>query len=258
MRPETIELMCNPYRGEPLIQQDKWLVGVTSGQTFEIKNNIPVILAEDGLKGRNKTSKLVHDLTAFAYDAVVTLGDMIQLNSERRVREEIIAGLPVQTGDLVLETAAGTASNLAYLPKDTRYFGLDISYPMLRRAARKAKAAGRNVALVQADCAFIPYRDETFDCVFQMGGLQFMEDPFKAISEMARVAKPGASIYVMDEVGGAARTLSRLPAHREHARDKDSAVEAVKRLVPFNLEEIESETVPETDFYVLKFNKPAL
>jgi ubiquinone/menaquinone biosynthesis C-methylase UbiE len=258
MRPETIELMCNPYKGEPLIQQDNWLVGVTSGQTFEIKNNIPVILTEDGLKGRNKTSKLVHDLTAFAYDAVVTLGDLIQLNSERRVREKVISGLPVKAGNRVLETAVGTASNLTYLPKETQYFGLDISYPMLRRAARKAQAAGRNAALVQADCAFIPYRDETFDCVFQMGGLQFMEDPFKAVSEMARVAKPGAPVYVVDEVGGAVRTLSRLPAHREHARDKDSAVEAVKRLVPFNLVEIESKTIPETDFYLLSFKKPTL
>ncbi len=258
MDSETIELMCNPYTGEPLALQDKWLVGITSGQTFDIRNGIPVILAEEGLKGRNMTSKLVHDLTAFAYDTVVSLGDRIQLNSEQHVREEVISKLPIQHGDRVLETAAGTASNLFFLPEEIEYFGLDISYPMLRRAARKAQKAGRTIELVQADCAFIPYRDNSFDWVIQMGGLQFMEDPFKAVSEMSRVAKPNATITILDETGGATRTLSRLPAHRMHGEDQESAIEGIKRLVPFSQESIQSEIIPETDFYLLSFRKPAL
>ncbi len=74
---------------------------------------------------------------------------------------------------------------------------------MLKRAQRKAQKANRQIELVQADCGFIPFCDERFDLVFQMGGLQFVSAPFKAISEMARVARPGATIHIIDEVRGA-------------------------------------------------------
>ncbi len=51
------------------------LIGAASQQRFKIRDGIPVILAEEGLAGRNRGSKLIYDLTAWSYDAVVTLGD---------------------------------------------------------------------------------------------------------------------------------------------------------------------------------------
>ena len=258
MREETLNLLCNPYKGEPFTRNGNTLVGVASSQTFQIRDGIPVILAEEGMRGRNRTSKFLHDTWAFGYDAIVSLGDKIQLNSEQIVREKYIAALNLASGTKVLETAAGTASNLFHLPESAEYYGLDISYQMLKRARRKAKAAGREIELVQADAAHIPFRDETFDLVFQMGGLQFVEDPFKSISEMARVASPGASIHIVDEIGGAIRTLSRLPAHQKYAADQQSALEGIKRLAPQGMLDIRSQIIEKTDFYALSFQKPAL
>ncbi len=258
MRPETLNLLCNPYKGEPFIQVGETIQGVASKQTFSIREGIPVILAEEGLTGRNRQSKLIHDFFAFSYDAVVSLGDRIRLNSEHLVRQEYIAKLPIQPGEKVLETAAGTASNLFYLPEGVDYYGLDISFPMLKRARRKAQKAGRQIELIQADCAYIPFRDEAFEHVFHMGGLQFFQDPFKAVSEMARVAKPGSTIHILDEVSGAVPMLARMPAHKKYATDAESAVEGVKRLVPFSMQAAESKIIPNTDFYALTFTKPSL
>lgn len=258
MRPETIDLMCNPYKGEPFIREGKTLRGVSSKQTFPIRDGIPIVLAEESLTGLNRQSKMIHDFFAFSYDFIVNLGDRIRLNSEHKVRQEYIAKLPIQEEERVLETAAGTASNLFYLPKNIDYFGLDISFPMLKRAQRKARQAGREAELIQADCAYIPFRDEAFHHVFQMGALQFFEDPFKAVSEMARVASQGTTIHILDEVGGAIRTLERLPAHKKYANDAATAVEGIKRLVPPSMEEIGSEVIPGTDFYALRFTKPSL
>ena len=155
MRPETIEILCNPYKGEPLSLIDGKLVGAASSQSFEIKDGIPVILAEEGLEGRNRSSKILHDMWAFGYDAIVALGDKIQLNSEQRVRDNYIASFVIQPEDKVLETAAGTASNLFHLPEDVHYYGLDISFQMLKAARRKAENAGREIQLFQADAAHI-------------------------------------------------------------------------------------------------------
>lgn len=257
MRDETLALMCNPYKGEPFSRKNETLVGAASGQIFQIRDGIPVILAEEGLQGRNRTSKILHDIWAFGYDAIVSLGDKIQLNTELMVREKFIAELKTKPGDKVLETAVGTASNLLYLPESVNFFGLDISYPMLMHARRKAKAAGREIELVQADAGHIPFRDETFDLVFQMGGLQFVEDPFKTINEMARVATPGAFIHIIDEVSGAVRTLSRLPAHKQYAIDKKAAIEGIQRLAPQGMVNVTSQIIDKTDFYALSFLKPA-
>ncbi len=258
MRPETIEILCNPYKGEPLSLIDGKLVGAASRQSFEIKDGIPVILAEEGLEGRNRSSKILHDMWAFGYDAIVALGDKIQLNSEQRVRDNYIASFAFKPEDKVLETAAGTASNLFHLPESVDYYGLDISFQMLKAARRKAENAGREIQLFQADAAHIPFRNEIFDLVFQMGGLQFFQDPFKSISEMARVAKPGTRVHIIDEVGGAVRTLSRLPAHKKYGKDNHTAIEGIRRLVPKSMQDVTSKVIENTDFYALSFLKPAI
>jgi len=256
MREETLEYLCNPYKGEPLTLIANTLVGVASGQTFEIRDGIPVILADEGLQGRNRKSKILHDFWAFGYDAIVSLGDRIQLNTELMVREQYIAKLELGPGDKVLETAAGTASNLFHLPENADYFGLDISFQMLKHARKKAKAAERQIELVQADAAYIPFRDDTFNLVLQMGGLQFLEDPFRSVSEMARVAIPGTTIHIIDEIGGAVRTLSRLPAHKKYSKDKEAALEGIRRLAPQGMMEVSSQMIEKTDFYALSFTKP--
>ena len=258
MRPETLELLCNPYKGEPFILKNETLVGAASGQSFQIKDGIPVILSAEGMKGRNRTSKILHDIWAFGYDTIVSLGDKIQLNSELLVRKQYVASLKLDPGDKVLETAAGTASNLFHLPEHIDYFGLDISFQMLKHARKKAAAAGRTIELVQADAAHIPFMDETFNLVIQMGGLQFFEDPFKSINEMARVAQPGSTIHIIDEISGAARTLSRMPAHKKFAENHQTALDGIKRLAPQSMVDVDSQMIEKTDFYVLRFQKPAL
>ena len=198
---------------------------------------------------------MTYDLTAALYDPIVGLGDRLGLNTEHRVRETYIRALDVKTGSRVLETAAGTASNLLFLPEEIEYYGLDISFPMLKRAKFKAERANRFAELIQADGAYVPLRDESFDLVIQMGGLQFMADPFRAVSEMARVAKPGAQVHVIDEIRGGILTLSRMPAHSKYAM-KDKVVEGVKRLVPHSMTEVSSQHIPGTHFYALSFRKP--
>jgi ubiquinone/menaquinone biosynthesis C-methylase UbiE len=128
---------------------------------------------------------------------------------------------------------------------------------MLRRASKKARKNSRLAEWVQAETAFVPFRDETFDLVFQMGGLQFVSDPFKAVSEMVRVSKPGAEIHIIDELRGGSLTLSRMPAHQKYS-GRDSVVAGMKRLVPHSMTNINSEVIPETDFYVLHFCKPPI
>ena len=70
MREETLDILCNPYKGEPLTLVANSLVGAASGQVFQIRDGIPVILADEGLQGRNRKSKILHDFWAVGYDLI--------------------------------------------------------------------------------------------------------------------------------------------------------------------------------------------
>jgi ubiquinone/menaquinone biosynthesis C-methylase UbiE/uncharacterized protein YbaR (Trm112 family) len=256
MRSETIHLMCNPYYGEPFKLDGDNLVGTATGKLYPIKNGIPVILENTDRPRQTAFSRLSYDLLAFAYDPIVRFGEILKVNTENTVRETVVKNLPVNPGDKVLETAVGSGSNFHYLPPDGDYYGLDLSLPLLRRAKRKLANKLPNLELFQADGAYVPFRDDTFDLVFHMGGIQFYADPFRGVSEMARVAKPGTTVYVIDEISGAVRTLRRLPAHRRYSLTPEQALEGITHLVPHSMQNKTCTPIPDTDFYLLSFRKP--
>ena len=247
-----------PYYGEPFKRDGETLIGVASGNRYPIKNGIPVILGSPAGNPQTWYSKLAHETLAFAYDPIVRLGEKIKINTEKIVREGVIQALDVKTGANILETAIGSGSNIQFLPSDANFYGVDISYPLLRRAQKKLAATHPFVELFQADGAYLPFRDDTFDLVFHMGGIQFYADPFRGVSEMARVARPGTTVTVIDEISGAMRTLRRLPAHRRYSLTPEKALEGIKHLVPHSMAEKSCTAIPETDFYLLIFQKTSI
>jgi ubiquinone/menaquinone biosynthesis C-methylase UbiE/uncharacterized protein YbaR (Trm112 family) len=258
MRPETIQIMCNPYHGEPFKLEGETLIGTASGRKYPIIDGIPVILEKSGHPKQTAFSRLFYDFLAFAYDPVVRLGELLKVNTENLVRDQVIQDLPINPGDRVLETAVGSGSNYRFLPDHAEYYGIDLSLPLLKRAQTKLAQSHQQVELFQADGAYIPFRDDTFDLVFHMGGIQFYTDPFRGVSEMARVAKPGTKVFIIDEVGGAVRTLRRLPAHRRYSLTSEKALEGITHLVPHSMREKACRQIPGTDFYLLTFIKPEM
>ncbi|MEN8240772.1 MAG: methyltransferase domain-containing protein [Chloroflexota bacterium] len=248
--------MCNPFYGEPFKRDGETLIGAATGKRYPIRDGIPVILEPSVNRRQTWYSQLAHEMLAFAYDPILRLGDKIKINTEKIVRVSVIQNLEVKPGEKVLETAIGSGVNIPYLPDHGDYYGVDLSYPLLRRAQKKLAANFPNLELFQADGAYLPFRDDTFDQVFNMGGIQFYADPFRGVSEMARVARPGTTITVIDEISGAIRTLKRLPAHRRYSISEEKALEGIIHLVPHSMQEKACTMIPDTDFYQLTFKKP--
>src|SRR6202035_247553 len=99
----------------------------------------------------------------------------------------------------VLEVGVGTGANLRYLPPDIDFYGLDLSWGMLRKCRKKLRKCSGPARLSQAEASHLPFRTEVFDCVFHVGGINFFSDPKRAIREMIWVAKPGTKIVISDE-----------------------------------------------------------
>jgi ubiquinone/menaquinone biosynthesis C-methylase UbiE len=76
------------------------------------------------------------------------------------------------------------------------YVAADISPRMLERALEGAQKRGveDQVTTAIADVGDLPFEDDSFDLVVSFTGLHVFPDPHRAIREMVRVLKPGASI----------------------------------------------------------------
>lgn len=73
--------------------------------------------------------------------------------------------------------------------------GIDLSAPMLARAAAGADAAGLgNVAFVRGDAQVHVFADGEFDVAISRFGVMFFADPVAAFANVARALRPGGRI----------------------------------------------------------------
>jgi ubiquinone/menaquinone biosynthesis C-methylase UbiE len=157
----------------------------------------------------------------------------------------------------VLEVSVGTGGNMKFLPEKIDFFGLDLSWGMLKKCAAKLKKNGRATNLFQGEAERLPFRDATFDCVFHVGGINFFNDKSLAIREMIRVARPGTKIVIVDETEEAVRELyQRNPLTRRYYEQGTENVACPIDLIPEEMTEIKAREIVNGKVYCLTFRKP--
>ena len=107
----------------------------------------------------------------------------------------------------VLEVAVGTGRNFPFYPEDTRLTGVDWSPAMLGIARRRAADLGREADLRTGDAQALDFPDASFDTVLCALGLCAIPDDRRAVTEMARVLRPGGRLLLVDHVAAAASAL---------------------------------------------------
>lgn len=107
------------------------------------------------------------------------------------------------TGDFALELAGR-------VEKNGRVVGVDFSGPMIDLARQKAKRLGCEwVNFIEANALDLPFADGSFDCATVGFGLRNVADVRVALSEMARVVRPGGKVISL-EIGTARPPLLSL------------------------------------------------
>ncbi len=115
-------------------------------------------------------------------------------------------------GGRLLEVGVGTGFNLPLYNDGIRVTGIDLSPDMLSLACKRVDDAGlaHVEALREMDASQLEFPDESFDMVAAMYVITVVPDPEAVLSEMVRVAKPGADIYVINHFaaeGNGARAI---------------------------------------------------
>jgi ubiquinone/menaquinone biosynthesis C-methylase UbiE len=97
----------------------------------------------------------------------------------------------------VLEVACGTGISTAHLwqalSPETEILATDLNDAMLHYA-KQTRGALTNVTFQQADAQSLPFDDKDFDAVVCQFGLMFFPDKARALSEFARVLRPGGLV----------------------------------------------------------------
>lgn len=265
MKPETVSLLCRPGTHEPLhltsipgphgSSQDV-LVGVHSGEKYLIRDGIPLLLDEPKVSGFNLRYQGFYNRIAGLYDLSIKLFTSLVTGGEAHFRGEYLKELEVKGGDRVLEVSIGTGANLHYLPEKVDYFGLDLSWGMLKRCQRNLKLWQLEAELILGNAEALPLRDESFDAILHVGGINAFNDRAKAICEMIRVAKAGSKIVIVDETARLMESFTWMPSVRKWLQEYRNRFSAPVGLVPEGMKDIRVKDIAKGNMYCLTFIKP--
>jgi SAM-dependent methyltransferase len=115
---------------------------------------------------------------------------------EHRIALEMLA---ISPGDRVLDVACGPGNFSRDFARETGddglVVGLDASETMLAVAVRDTD--DDRVAYVRGDASDLPFRDGSFDAVCCFAALYLIEEPMRALAEIARVLAPGGRVALM-------------------------------------------------------------
>ncbi len=141
----------------------------------------------------------VFESVASRYDL---MNDLMSAGLHRLWKAFTIAQSGVREGSRVLDIAGGTGDlSLAFakkVGKSGQVVLTDINNAMLSRGRDRLLDKGYPVPATQCNAEFIPFKDDTFDCVTVAFGLRNMTHKDQALAEMRRVLKPGGRLLVLE------------------------------------------------------------
>ena len=137
---------------------------------------------------------------------------------------DLLARVSVSPGEDVLDVATGTGNvALPAAAAGAHVVGLDLTPELFDTARRRAAEHGVKVEWVEGDAEDLPFGDDSFDVVLSVFGVQFAPRHKVVADELARVARPGGDIGLVNWtpegfIGQMFKTMGKyLPAPPDYA-----------------------------------------
>lgn len=265
MKPETVSLLCAPESHEPLRLASvpgpdgsltQVLIGVDSGQQFPVRDGIPLLLDQSKVTGANQRYQRVYNRVAGLYDGGIRLFGVLAGGGEGHFRGEYLRELQGYSDGRLLEVSIGTGANLRFIPANADFYGLDLSWGMLKRCRRNLSRWNLEAELILGNAEDLPLRDESFDAVLHVGGINAFDDRAKAIAEMIRVARAGTMIMIVDETAKLMDAFAWIPGFRSWMQQFGDRFLPPVGLVPPDMKGIRVREIAKGNLYCLTFRKP--
>ncbi len=264
MKSSTVALLaCPACRGELSLTGDGESGKLTCGRcgkAYPLQQGIPRFILPGEISGPNARLARLYDWMSWVYRPFSRAAFAFIGMPEAAGRREILDRLEPR-GGRVLEVSIGPGINLPYLvgqPQVGEVFGLDISLGQLERCRTFARRRGWPVDLFLGTAEALPFRDEMFESVFHIGGINFFNDKKAAIEEMIRVARPGEVIVIADETDKGLQAYQRMfPNFVRASGARGQRIVPPADLVPRTMQSVRVDDVWRGWMYCLQFRKPA-
>lgn len=119
----------------------------------------------------------------------------------RHMQKEAVSIINMQENDHFLDLGCGTGWAVKYvaeiLHQKGSFIGIDISEEMIRKAKERTSGT-QNVDFYNASSDDLPLNDDYFDHILCTNSFHHYMQPVKVLTEVKRVLKPGARIYIVD------------------------------------------------------------
>ncbi|HCO59719.1 MAG TPA: bifunctional demethylmenaquinone methyltransferase/2-methoxy-6-polyprenyl-1,4-benzoquinol methylase UbiE [Porticoccaceae bacterium] len=148
----------------------------------------------------DKVANVFHSVAA-RYDL---MNDLMSGGIHRLWKRFTIELSGVRPGHRVLDIAGGTGDLALKFSKlvgrEGKVILADINASMLAVGRDRLIDAGKlaNLDFVQADAQYLPFADNSFDCITIAFGLRNVTDKDQALRSMFRVLKPGGRLLVLE------------------------------------------------------------
>ena len=253
MESEVLSILCDPDTRYAFELDGNTLRNTATGRVYPIRDGIPLFVST--VTGPNLKYQHLYDRIAPGYDLAERLYRWVARKPD--YRPEYLRELEITEGSRVLEVSVGTGANLRYLPESIDFYGLDLSWGMLKKCQSNLMRWHRRAHLFHGEAERLPFQVESFDCVFHVGGINFFTDKTRAIKEMIWVAKPGTKIVIVDETEKTVRDhYQKSPAIRSHFEPGSEKVFCPIDLIPPEMTEIKAREIAAGKLYCLTFRKP--
>ncbi|MDE3108865.1 MAG: class I SAM-dependent methyltransferase [Acidobacteriota bacterium] len=169
----------------------------------------------------DETNAEIHGRVAAQFGAAAGAYSLSLTHSDAAALERVVALARPEKTDVALDIATGAGHTaLALAPWVARVIAYDLTEPMLAETARNAAARGlNNVTTRQGAAEALPFADATFDIVAVRQAPHHFADIRAAVREMARVARPGARVVIVDSAAPEDDSLDRQWNYIEKLRD---------------------------------------
>ncbi|HXJ17876.1 MAG TPA: methyltransferase domain-containing protein [Candidatus Polarisedimenticolia bacterium] len=163
----------------------------------------------------------IHERVSAQFGAAAAAYSTSLVHSDPAALSKVVELARPQPPDVALDVATGSGNTaLALAPHLAQVIAYDMTAEMLAETARNAAARGlANVATRQGTAESLPFPDSTFDIVTVRQAPHHFADVRAAICEMARVAKPGARVIIVDSTSPEDDSLDRQWNYIEKLRD---------------------------------------
>ncbi|MBC7517659.1 MAG: bifunctional demethylmenaquinone methyltransferase/2-methoxy-6-polyprenyl-1,4-benzoquinol methylase UbiE [Microbacteriaceae bacterium] len=132
------------------------------------------------------------DQVASGYDRTNAI---MSVGNDALWRHATVKAVAPQTGELILDIAAGTGtSSVAFAKSGATITAVDFSSQMIAVGRKKHP----EIEFIEADATALPFADAIFDAVTISFGLRNVMEPKRALAEMFRVLKPGGRLVICE------------------------------------------------------------